>query len=88
MKAKKVLFTVISVPIAHKTWWAYHWQRDRKLEKQQEIKERTDKIRMPVLDIEDVTLIDCTDSEEFMRRWQYRPVRVKGVLDNEQEITI
>ena len=43
---------------------------------------------MPVLDIEDVTLIDCTDSDEFMRRWQYRPVRVKGVLDNEQEITI
>jgi hypothetical protein len=33
MKAKKVFFTIISVPIAQKTWWAYNWQNERKKEK-------------------------------------------------------
>ena len=44
--------------MAQKTWWAYNWQRERKLEKEQEIKERLDKLRMQVILVEDIDQIN------------------------------
>ena len=88
MKLRKLLFTAISIPLGQKTWWAYKWQKERKQEKELEIKGRMDKLRMQVLEVNDIQEIDHRNEEEFQKRWQYRPVRVKGILDNEQEILI
>jgi len=27
---KKTAFTVLSIPLAYNTWWAYNWQTGRK----------------------------------------------------------
>ena len=45
---RKVLWTFIAVPILYKSWWAYGWQCERKLWKEQLIAERTRKLREPV----------------------------------------
>ena len=65
MKIRKLLFTGISIPLAQKTWWAYRWQQERKQEKQLEISERQGKLRMPVVDVQDIHDIDYKNSEEF-----------------------
>ena len=45
---------------------------------------------MPVLPIEDIDVLDVENmsKEEFEKQWIYRPVRVRGVLDNQEEVLI
>lgn len=91
MKLKKVVFTALSVPLAQKTWWAYNWQKERKQEKELEIKQRVSKLNEEIKEIVDVSEIDVEgmSAEEFEKVWLYRPVRVKGgILDHEQEVLI
>ena len=51
---KKVLFTAISIPLANQTIWAYNWQKERKIEKEKEIAERVDKLRQPLIEIDNI----------------------------------
>lgn len=41
---KKVVWTCISMPILYKTWWAYGWQMERKVWKENLIEERSRKL--------------------------------------------
>lgn len=53
---KKAIWTGISMPILYKTWWAYNWQVERKVWKQDMIDSRTLRLQekpMPV-NIEDI----------------------------------
>ena len=84
---KKIVFTAITVPLGSQTWWAYNWQKDRKKEKEEEIQEKISKLRKPVLDIADIDEIAVTklSDEAFQEKWQYRPVRIMGIIENSQE---
>lgn len=50
---RKVLWTTISLPMLYKSWWAYGWQLERKVWKENLIEERTHKLQFAT---EDVTL--------------------------------
>ncbi len=46
-------------------------------------------MRQKVTDITDLRQISLSSDVELLKKeWQYKPVRVTGVIDNEQEIKI
>jgi hypothetical protein len=45
MNIKKIIFTSITIPLGYNTWWAFNWQKRRKIEKIQEIELRVNKLR-------------------------------------------
>eukprot|EP00347_Sterkiella_histriomuscorum_P006546 403352358 len=89
MNLKKIAFTVISLPIATQTLWAYNWQKERKIEKIKIIEQRKSKLVQPLTDIKLEELsVDVIKQPDFEDKWLYRPVRIRGILDNEKETFI
>ncbi|CDW84832.1 surfeit locus 1 family protein [Stylonychia lemnae] len=90
MSLKKIIFTSVTLPLAYQTFWAYNWQKGRKIEKIQQIKEREQKLVQPLVDfkLSDLPNEVIQSKTEFEKIWLYRPVRIKGIIDNEKEIYI
>lgn len=51
MNFKKIAFSCISLPLGFKTYWAYKWQKERKVEKKREIEQRIAKLTQPLIDV-------------------------------------
>ena len=85
---KKVLFTGLTTPLLYNTVWAWDWQARRKIEKQKLIDDRLQKLSQEPIVIKD----PCTDlpinqisKQEFDKNWLYKPVKLKGIIDNDAE---
>ena len=82
---RKVAWTCIAIPILYKSCWAYGWQQERKIWKEQLIEERTKKLQQPV---ETVTLdqipLGRMSKEEFDDKWLYKPIKLRGLFDHEK----
>lgn len=48
---KKLVWASISLPILYNTIWAYNWQTERKIWKQDMITERTAKLKQPIQEV-------------------------------------
>jgi len=77
------------LPILYNSWWAYGWQLQRKVWKENLIEERTRKLKQ---NIEEVTLekipLATISKAEFDEKWLYKPIKVRGLFDHEKETFI
>ena len=77
--------------MCYNTIWAWKWQARRKLEKQALLDERIEKLSMEPLFIQNAQTdipINNVDKEEFEKSWLYKPVKVKGIFDHDNESLI
>ena len=86
---KKLIWTAGSTCILYKTWWAYNWQMERKIWKQDLIKDRTAKLaHKPIKVTVDEIPHDKMSKEEFDDKWLYKPLIVSGIFDHSQETQV
>ena len=87
----KVLFTTVSVPMFYNTVWAWKWQARRKIEKQELIDQRISNMKEEPREIKsfqsDVPLSQM-EKKEFDKQWLYKPIKVTGIFDHEQEVYV
>ena len=71
------------------TWGAYKWQKERKIWKEDLIKERTVKLNMVPLEAK---IDDIPGPNEpkavFDEKWLYRPLSIKGIFDHTKETLV
>ena len=86
---RKVVWTGIAIPMFYKTCWAYNWQLERKVWKEELINDRTKKLSNPTqtCKLEDIPL-DTMTKEEFDEKWLYKPIKLRGLFDHEKETMI
>jgi len=86
---KKLVWTSISLPILYKTIWAFNWQTERKIWKQDMITERTGKLESPIeeVKIEDIPY-NTLSKQEFDEKWMYKPLRIRGIFDHSKETLV
>jgi cytochrome oxidase assembly protein ShyY1 len=76
-RKRKIIFTIFTSPFAFLTFKAHKWQKRRKQEKILEVKEREDRLNMPLFELnsENINLVD--------EDWEFRPVSIKGLFKDE-----
>lgn len=83
---RKLAWSAISLPILYKTWWAYGWQIERKVWKEEMLADRQQKLGEPLYELKSLDEIP-TDlpKAEFDKVWLYRPLAIRGVFDHSKE---
>ena len=88
---RKAMFTFLTAPLLYKCVWAWQWQARRKIEKQQLIDDRLEKLMRDTVTINDLDAdlpLKQMDRAEFDKQWLYTPVKMKGIIDNGSESQI
>ena len=84
-----MVWTAIAMPILYKTWWAYGWQLERKVWKENLIADRTSKLNQePKLVTIDEIPLGKLSKEEFDDKWLFKPVKIRGLFDHEKEVFV
>lgn len=88
---KKIVFSMFTVPFAIFCHDNGEWQRRRKLEKENEIKRRTENLTKEALDISPVDGKFCfrgKSADEIEKEYGFKKVKVRGIIDFEKQALI
>jgi cytochrome oxidase assembly protein ShyY1 len=87
---RKVLYSVLTLPIAGMTFKAFLWQKRRKLDKIEEMDLRFKRLEGEPFRVEEVDKLPWVgvDSELFKQEWEFRPILVKGHFERKKCVYI
>lgn len=91
MISKKLVFSLFTIPCAILCHENGEWQRRRKEEKEHELKRRNEGLSQDPIDLtpkDGKFAFNGLSSEEIEDKYGFRRVKIKGVLDPENEIQV